>query len=163
MFQYPYKMLSLTADAVILCEDNGLEVFTIERSAEPYKGCRAIVGGFVDVDTETAFQAFVRETKEETGFDVLDEKCKYGKVDTYDDPRRDPRQRTITTAFLLVIDKADKHKFVAADDAINGRWDKVVDVVNEFVGKVGFDHIRIINDAVAKYRNPYFSLALSDE
>jgi 8-oxo-dGTP diphosphatase len=163
MFEYPYKMLSLTADAVILCEDNGLEVFTIERSAEPYKGYRAIVGGFVDVDTETAFQAFVRETKEETGFDVLDEMCKYAKIDTYDDPGRDPRQRTITTAFLLVVDKSQKHRFVAADDAINGRWDKVVDIVNEFVGPVGFDHIRIINDAVAKYQNPHFSLALSTE
>lgn len=157
MFQYPYKMLSLTADAVILCEDNGLEIFTIERSGEPYKGCRAIIGGFADVDTETAFQAFVRETREETGpngtgFDVLKEPCKYAKIDTYDDPYRDPRQRTITTAFLVVIDKSQKHRFVASDDAMNGRWDKVVDVVNEFVGPVGFDHIRIINDAVALYR-----------
>ena len=60
-----YRNPALTVDAVAVrtCED-GLEVLLIRRGEEPWKGCWAFPGGFVDYgeDPETAV---VRELAEE--------------------------------------------------------------------------------------------------
>jgi 8-oxo-dGTP diphosphatase len=86
-----YRNPKPTVDVVILLP--GDRVVLIERRNEP-RGW-AIPGGFVD-EGETLEAAAVREAREETGLEVeLVE-----QFHAYSDPRRDPRQHTITTVFL---------------------------------------------------------------
>jgi 8-oxo-dGTP diphosphatase len=85
-----YKNPKPTVDALI--ELPGGLVF-IERANEP-KGY-ALPGGFVD-EGEWVADACVREAKEETGLDV--ELVELFHV--YSDPRRDPRQHTVSTVFI---------------------------------------------------------------
>jgi ADP-ribose pyrophosphatase YjhB (NUDIX family) len=80
-----------TVDIIIEFQDQGL--LLIER-ANPPPGW-ALPGGFVDYG-ETLEAAAIREAREETGLTVT----LLGQFHTYSDPRRDPRQHTITTVYV---------------------------------------------------------------
>ena len=80
-----------TVDIIIESGDQGLLV--IERANPPHGW--ALPGGFVDYG-ESLEAAAIREAREETGLVVT----LLGQFHTYSDPRRDPRQHTITTVFV---------------------------------------------------------------
>ena len=67
-YTYEYPRPAVTADCVLFCrdKDNELSVLLIERGNEPYKGCWAFPGGFLEMD-ETVEECAVRELQEETG------------------------------------------------------------------------------------------------
>lgn len=103
-----YKNPKPTVDAII--ELPGDRVVLIRRKNPPLGW--ALPGGFVD-EGESLEHACVREAKEETGLDVeLVE-----QLHTYSDPKRDPRQHTISTVYLA---RADGEP-LGADDAAEAR------------------------------------------
>ena len=97
-FTYEYPRPAVTADCVVIARENEPKVLLIQRGNEPFKGCWAFPGGFMNMD-ETTEQCAVRELEEETGLKVTEIKQigAYSKVD------RDPRGRTITVAYLAII------------------------------------------------------------
>ncbi|MBX2990459.1 MAG: NUDIX hydrolase [Bacteroidetes bacterium] len=110
-------------------------VVLIKRGHEPFKGCYALPGGFVDVN-ETVEEACKREMLEETGLVVHSLKM----IGVYSDPQRDENRHTIAVAFLA---EADLSTLKAGDDASH------VEQVRDWQSiPLAFDHAKIIREAV---------------
>ena len=67
-YTYDYPRPAVTTDCVIFGYDGKeLKVLLIERGIEPFKGCWAFPGGFLNMD-EDALAGARRELEEETGY-----------------------------------------------------------------------------------------------
>ena len=128
---------ALTVDCVVF--DPQGRILLIRRGNEPFKGCYALPGGFVDVG-ETVEEACRRELREETGLAVGDLLL----VGVYSAPDRDPRGHTVSTVFLA--QPTAPAAPVAGDDAGDAEW-----VENWRAERLAFDHAKILDDAV-KFR-----------
>lgn len=136
-YEYKYPRPAVTDDCVVITREEEPKVLLIQRANDPYKGCWAFTGGFMDMD-ETTEQCAIRELKEETGLDVTDIKqigC-YSKVD------RDPRGRTITVAYLAIID--EPVEVTGLDDAAKAEWFPLT-----ALPMLAFDHEEILSDAMS--------------
>ena len=134
-FVYEYPRPAVTADCVVIAKEKEPKVLLIQRGNEPFKGCWAFPGGFMNMD-ETTEQCAMRELEEESGLKVSEIKQigAYSKVD------RDPRGRTVTIAYLAIIDKPEAVK--GGDDAAKAQWFPISNLP-----KLAFDHEEIMNDA----------------
>ena len=135
-YTYDYPRPAVTTDCVIFGFDNdGLSVLLVERGIEPYKGCWAFPGGFLQMD-EDAETGAKRELIEETGFyaEYIEQ---FG---TFTEVARDPRGRVITIAYLALVKKAEVK---GGDDAAAAKWFSLADVP-----QLAFDHDRILRVAL---------------
>ncbi len=137
---YKYPRPAVTADCVVITKETKPKVLLIERGEDPYKGSWAFPGGFMNMD-ETTEECAVRELEEETGMKIqeLQQIGAYSKVD------RDPRGRTITVAYLAVIDSPCE--VTGQDDAAKAQWFPL-----DALPKLAFDHDDILKDATVIYR-----------
>ena len=135
-YTYKYPRPAVTADCIVITREAEPKVLLIQRGGEPFKGAWAFPGGFIDMD-ETTEQCAIRELEEETGLRVSDIKQigAYSKVD------RDPRGRTITVAYLTIID--EPIAVTGQDDAANAEWWPV-----DALPPLAFDHDEIMADAM---------------
>ena len=138
-YTYKYPRPAVTADCIVMTNEEVPLVLLIERGDEPFKGHWAFPGGFLNMD-ETTEQCAIRELEEETGLRVrtLHQVGAYSKVD------RDPRGRTITVAYLAIIEEPLEVK--GQDDAAKAEWFPVNNLP-----PLAFDHDDILADALAKY------------
>lgn len=127
----------LTADSVVV--RHRAEVLLVRRGNEPYKGCWALPGGFMEMD-ETIEHCAVRELQEETGLTVDEGQLRL--IGIYSAPGRDPRGRTVTAAYR--IDVADDARAIAGDDAAEVRW-----WPTDALPPLAFDHAEITAAALA--------------
>lgn len=127
----------LTADCVVV--RHRAEVLLVRRGNEPYKGCWALPGGFMEMD-ESIERCAVRELMEETGLAVDEKRLRL--IGVYSAPGRDPRGRTVTAAYR--IDVEDDPQAMAGDDAAEVRWWPV-----SALPPLAFDHAEIIAAALA--------------
>ena len=90
---------------------------------------------------ETTEQCAIRELEEETGLRISDvhQIGAYSKVD------RDPRGRTMTVAYLAIID--EPVPVTGLDDAAKAGWWPLSDLPH-----LAFDHYDIMQDAKALYK-----------
>ena len=137
---YKYPRPAVTADCIVITREAEPKVLLILRGDEPFKGAWAFPGGFMDMD-ETTEQCAIRELEEETGFrlSVVHQIGAYSKVN------RDPRGRTITVAYLAIVDEATT--VIGQDDAVKAEWWPLSDLPH-----LAFDHYDIIQDAIRKYK-----------
>lgn len=135
---YEYPRPAVTADCVVITKETEPKVLLIQRGNEPFKGQWAFPGGFMNMD-ETTEQCAIRELEEETGLKVteIQQIGAYSKVD------RDPRGRTVTVAYLAIIDKVEAVK--GLDDAAKAQWFSL-----SSLPKLAFDHEDIMNDVIKK-------------
>lgn len=140
-YTYKYPRPAVTADVVAITKEEEPKVLLIQRGYDPYKGCWAFPGGFMDMD-ETTEQCAIRELEEETGLALtsVTQVGAYSKVD------RDPRGRTITIAYLAVVDTP--LTVVAQDDAAKAEWFPI-----NALPPLAFDHDEIMADAIGLYNN----------
>ncbi|RKG63356.1 NUDIX hydrolase [Corallococcus sp. CA054B] len=124
-----YRNPKPTVDCII--ELSGERIVLIRRANPPVGW--ALPGGFVD-EGEPLDKAAIREAKEETGLDVTLEEQFF----TYSDPKRDPRQHTLSTVFIA---KATGEP-VGADDAAEAK----TFAVDALPKDLCFDHGTILSD-----------------
>ena len=147
-YTYKYPRPAVTADCVVITKEEQPKVLLIQRGADPYKGSWAFPGGFMNMD-ETTEQCAIRELEEETGLRVsnVHQIGAYSKVD------RDPRGRTITVAYLAIID--EPVQVTGQDDAAKAEWFPL-----SALPELAFDHAEIIRDAVKTYMTQVVSQGL---
>jgi len=138
-YTYKYPRPAVTADCVVITKEADPKVLLIQRGFEPYKGCWAFPGGFMNMD-ETIEQCAIRELEEETGLKL--ELKDLTLVGVYSTVNRDPRGRTMSVAFLVEIDSPLQVK--GSDDATNAQWWPL-----SSLPQLAFDHDEIMQDALA--------------
>lgn len=139
-YTYDYPRPAVTTDCVIFGYDGKeLKVLLIERGIEPFKGCWAFPGGFLNMD-EDALAGARRELKEETGL----EDAFIEQFHTFSEPGRDPRGRVITIAHYALVKIQEVE---GGDDAAQARWFPIGEVP-----PLAFDHDRILRMAMSRLK-----------
>lgn len=138
-FVYDYPRPAVTADCLLLrINEERIEGLFIKRKKDPYKGCWALPGGFMEID-ETPETAAIRELEEETNIRIQD----VLQIGAFGAVGRDPRGRTISIAFLAFLN--DDQEAKADSDADEVQWISL----NEPMA-LAFDHKEILDEAVKK-------------
>lgn len=138
MYTYNYPRPAVTADCVIVGEDGqgSRRLLLVRRGNEPFKGCWALPGGFMEMD-ETLEECARRELKEETGLETT---ARFEELKSFSTVDRDPRGRTITVAFLAVVAMSEVK---GSDDAAEARWFAL-----DELPELAFDHEEIVQTAL---------------
>jgi 8-oxo-dGTP diphosphatase len=133
---------SVAVDLVIFTVHAGsLQVLLIRRGYAPFKGKWALPGGFVR-ERETLDDAAARELHEETG---LRDQGHMEQLRTYGDPKRDPRGRVFSIAYLALT--PDLPMPISGGDAEAAQWFTV-----EALPVLAFDHAQIVQDGLERAR-----------
>jgi 8-oxo-dGTP diphosphatase len=139
-----YPIFYVTVDIVVLTLiGDELCALVVSRGQPPHQGRWALPGGFVGPQ-EDIEAAAVRELREETGVTsvVLEQ------LRTYGTPRRDPRGRVVSVAWLAVLPDAPVPR--AGTDAETAMWRPVSELA---ATKLAFDHNTILADGVERARS----------
>lgn len=136
----------VTVDVVLLTiREDRLQVLIVTRGSEPWRGSRALPGGFLRQSEDLADGA-QRELREETGVDV--EPVHLEQLGTFGAPDRDPRARTVSVAYLAVLPSLPSP--VAGTDAADAGWQPVNEMLTQ---DLPFDHQQILTAGVARARD----------
>jgi len=125
-------------DAVVL-DSKKESILLIRRKFPPFAGMFALPGGFIKPG-ESEKQALIREVKEETGIDIDIIK----KIGIYDKPKRDPRGKVISNAFLCIT-YVDVSELKTSEETTEVTFIPINKIGQQ---KLAFDHAEIIKDAL---------------
>jgi len=135
----------ITTDIVVICrEKRRHKILLIRRKNDPFKGMWALPGGFVEKDEEI-IDAAKRELYEETGIKI---RTKLHEIGVFGKVGRDPRGRTISIAYLALINKLVHPK--ASTDAKEAQWFSIKNLP-----PLAFDHKEIIRKAMKLFKKNY--------
>ena len=138
-YTYKYPRPAVTADCIVITREAEPKVLLIQRGDQPFKGGWAFPGGFMNMD-ETTEQCAIRELEEETGLKV----SKVNQIGAYSKVERDPRGRTVTVAYLAIVDAPIAVN--GQDDASKAQWFPL-----SALPELAFDHADIMQDAIKLY------------
>jgi 8-oxo-dGTP diphosphatase len=133
--------------AIFTVRGDQLMVLLIERGLEPFLGRPALPGGYVQKD-ETLREGALRELWEEAGIDGS--RLHLEQLGAYGDPRRDPRGRVVTIAYLAL--GPDLPAPVGGTDARRAYWAPLSQLTNGEEQELAFDHPVILADALEEVR-----------
>jgi 8-oxo-dGTP diphosphatase len=142
-----HPAFAVTVDLVVLTiREDTLQVLVVQRGEAPFKNKWALPGGFVreDEDLDTAA---ARELEEETA--LTRGEVHLEQLATFGAPRRDPRMRVVTVAYLALA--ADLPQPRAGTDAADARWQPVDELLDK--GELAFDHAEILHIGVERARS----------
>ncbi len=144
---FPHHALAV----VLQVRDGRLHVMLWQRSAEPFSGAWALPGGPLGAD-ETLGASVARQLAAKVEVQQL---AHLEQLETRSDPSRDPRGRTVATAYLGLI-PSDLDPPLPSDTA----WHPVEDLP-----ATAFDHGSVVGSALGRlraklsYTNVAFALA----
>jgi len=142
-----YPPFAVTADLVVMTlRDRQLCVLLIRRGSGPYAGGLALPGGFTQVDEDVETAAY-RELQEEVNVgrkDVVLEQLR-----TYGAPKRDPRMRVVSVAWLALGANLPDPR--AGSDAADAFWLPVTKALRR-PKLLAFDHGQILRDGLDRAR-----------
>ena len=139
--------VAVTVDLVVLTVRTGrLSVLLVRRGIPPQRGRWALPGGFNRPDEDLPVAA-ARELAEETG--LRDLPVHLEQLATYGAPKRDPRMRVVTVAYLAI--GPDLPDPVAGSDAAGAHWVPVDEVLSA-QDRLAFDHSAILTDGLERAR-----------
>ncbi len=142
-----FPPVAVAVDLVVLTiRDDQLCALVVRRGEAPFKGRRALPGGFVGPHENLAAAAS-RELAEETG--LSPEQVHIEQLASYGAPARDPRMRVVTVAYLALAPNLPTPR--AGTDASDARWV----AVNQLDGarhRLAFDHAEILRDGLERAR-----------
>ena len=148
-YTYKYPRPAVTADCVVITREAEPKVLLIQRGNMPFKGGWAFPGGFMNMD-ETTEQCAIRELEEETGLRLskIQQIGAYSKVlalqATKGRADRDPRGRTITVAYLAIVETP--LTVTGQDDAAKAQWFPI-----DVLPPLAFDHEDIMRYAISLF------------
>ena len=141
-----HPRIDVMVDVVALTEaDGALLVLVVRRGKPPFEGQWALPGGYLEVEEDLA-PAAARELQEETGVELDPDELR--QLAAYGAPGRDPRNRTVSVAFVVELDEGAEAQ--GGSDADDARWRSVADLLGE--DSLAFDHATILRDGVASSR-----------
>jgi len=133
--------LLLAVDCIIFGFDGEtLKILLIKRDFEPEKGNWSLMGGFVQVN-ESLDQASNRILKQLTGLEGV----YLEQLHTFSEVLRDPKERTISTAYFALID-IHKYETQLSND-YHAEWFPL-----KRVPKLIFDHQEMVETAKKRIR-----------
>ena len=137
-YTYDYPRPCVTTDCLIFRKINSKwNLLFIERSNDPFKGCWALPGGFLEMEEDLDACA-ARELQEETRLTGIELHQLYA----FGSPNRDPRHRTISVAYWGV-DNTERQA-IGSDDAVVARWFAL-----DKLPSLAFDHEQILQKALS--------------
>lgn len=140
------KTAAVTVDLVVLTvRGDQLVALVVRRGVEPFKGRWALPGGFVR-EGEDLPDAAAREMEEETGIAAIGAHLE--QLATYGKPRRDPRGRVVTVAYLALV--PDLPSPTAGSDAADAAWHPVWELLRG--APLAFDHHQILRHGIERAR-----------
>ena len=138
-----HPRIDVTVDVVALAEVEGEpHLLVVRRGSPPFEDRWALPGGYLEADEDLVSGA-ARELHEETGIELRPEGLR--QLGAYGEPDRDPRNRTISIAFLVELDRAMDAE--GGSDAADAQWLPVESLLSG--GELAFDHATIIRDALS--------------
>ncbi|MBL7787689.1 MAG: NUDIX hydrolase [Chitinophagales bacterium] len=143
MYQYEYPRPAFTADVVVWQVDesaSSLSLLLIERAHDPFAGCCALPGGFVDANEDLPIAA-ARELAEETQLTDL----RLVQLQSFGTPHRDPRGWTVTVVYQTILPFGEQQP-QPASDARTLAWYSL-----DTLPDMAFDHALIIATAARHF------------
>ncbi|MCR4324733.1 MAG: NUDIX hydrolase [Candidatus Curtissbacteria bacterium] len=131
----PASLRHVVVDAIVVNKKK--EILLVKRSKDKVTegGKWALPGGFMDRD-ETLIEAVLRETKEETGWEIGDVEL----LRVVDNPKRRNEDRQNVAFFYTCVPVKKSGK--ADDESSEQRWFKLDGLPEE--EETAFDHLEII-------------------
>ena len=108
-----FEQLSMTADILLISisdeetnnyrktNDKMMSILLVKRDDYPFKGKWCLPGGFLNPVGETLEECAKRILKKETNLQDIYLEQLY----TFDNPKRDPRTRVVSTSYMALVDK----------------------------------------------------------
>lgn len=108
-----FERLSMTTDILLISVSSKkqenyrktskkmMSILLCKRNDHPYKDMWCLPGGFLDVKKETLEECAKRVLKKETNLENIYLEQLY----TFDDVKRDPRMRVVSTSYIALVDK----------------------------------------------------------
>ena len=108
-----FEQLSMTADILLISisdeetnnyrktNDKMMSILLVKRDDYPFKGKWCLPGGFLNPLGETLEECAKRILKKETNLQDIYLEQLY----TFDNPKRDPRTRVVSTSYMALVDK----------------------------------------------------------